>query len=378
MNRKQMRITIQADGGIQIVDPGFDALPLLRSVNPGFRIQRSPLPGFDQPRFLATRKTGAGHSHAELRKMSEAELWAIHRSVSQTRMTDKKLGAGSDMASLLDLKIELAKRILTHCCLCGHRCGINRLSGEHGLCGLGAESFMVESYIHIAEESPINPSLMLTLSGCGLDCIFCQQPNYRFPQTGSGISLNAFTWDTLNLRGARSLSFIGGNPDESLFAILSFLRTAPPDWKLPVVWNCHSYASRETTELLSSIVDAYVPDFKYGCDDCAIQLSGAPDYPEIATAAISAMVAQNVPVFVRLLILPGHTDCCHIPVMNALSGMDQRLLRVSLRGQYDPKNLRSDVHTPLCPLNMARRPTFDEISQVSAHAHRLELPLIVA
>ena len=366
-----MRITIHSDGGIQIVDPGFDALPLLRSVNPGFRIQRSPLPGFGLPRFLATRKTGAGYSHAEIREMSEPELWAIHRSVNQTRMMGKQPGTDTDEASLLDLKIEMAHRLLTHCCLCGHRCGVNRLSGERGLCRLGAESFLVESYVHIAEEPPINPSLMVTLSGCGLNCIFCQQPDYRFPQADSGISLNAFTWDTLNQRGARSLSFIGGNPDESLFAILNFLRTAPPDWKLPVVWNCHAYASKEVTELLCGIVDAFVPDFKYGCDDCSRKLSGASGYPEIAASAISAMVAQNVPVFVRLLILPGHTDCCHLPVLNALSGMNRRLLWVSPRGQYNPKNLKSDTD-----VNLSRRPSVEEINRVTAHARRLELPLI--
>lgn len=371
MNRKQMCITIHSDGGIQIVDPGFDALPLLRSVNPEFHIQRSPLPGFDLPQFLATRKTATGYSQAEIRIMSEPELWTLHRTTKQIRLMGTQPGTDSNEASLLDLKIELAYRLLGHCCLCGHRCGVNRLSGELGLCGLGTEAFVVESYVHIAEEPPINPSLMMTLSGCGLNCIFCQQPDYRFPQKDFGISLNVSTWNHLNTRGARSLSFIGGNPDESLFAILNFLRTAPQDWKLPIVWNCHAYASKETMELLCGIVDAFVPDFKYGCDYCARNLSGAPNYPEIAASAISAMLNMKVPVFVRLLILPGHTDCCHLPVLNMLSGMNQHLLWISLRSQYNPQNLRSDMDS-----NLFRRPSVQEIYQVEAHARILELPLI--
>lgn len=370
MNR-QMRITIHSDGSLAIVDPGFDALPLLRSVNPDFRIQRAPLPAFYRPKFQTARKITVGYSQAGIRNKPESDLWEIHRAVIQAAMIGQQAEALSGQASLLDLKIELAQRLLTHCCLCGHRCGVNRWAGERGRCGLGRGAFLMDTYVHIAEEPPINPSLMMTLAGCGLTCVFCQHPEYRDLTNDSGIPLNATVWEKLNTRGARSLSFIGGNPDESLFAILSCLRTAPPDWRLPLVWNCHAYTSEETTDLLAGIVDAFVPDFKYGCTDCSLRLSGAPGYPETAGLSISAMIKQNVPVFVRLLVLPGHVDCCHIPVLDSLAGMDSALLWISLRGQYNPEYLISDADTRL-----TRRPSAEEIMRVAAHAHYLDLSLI--
>ncbi|MGH8560224.1 MAG: hypothetical protein ACRESZ_22785 [Methylococcales bacterium] len=42
-------------------------------------------------------------------------------------------------------------------------------------------------------------------------------------------------WRRMDTTGARSMSFVGGNPDESLYAILRFLTDMPADWTLPVV-----------------------------------------------------------------------------------------------------------------------------------------------
>lgn len=167
------------------------------------------------------------------------------------------------------------------------------------------------------------------------------------------------------------MTFIGGNPDESLFAILDFLNAAPSNWKLPVVWNCHGYASTETLALLHGIVDAFVPDFKYGSDNCAKALSNAPDYPGIAASAVSAMLLQDVPVIVRMLVLPGHSDCCHIPVLETLSAMDQCLLRISLRGQYDPACLKSTEHKDL-----NRKVSVAEMSRIADHAHHFGVRLV--
>lgn len=127
---------------------------------------------------------------------------------------------------------------------------------------------IASSLIHIAEEPPINPSLLLSLSGCGLRCRYCQQAALLDPASVDGEQLDAAMWEKLCIDGARSLSFIGGNPDESLYAVLRFLATAPSNWELPVVWNCHAYGTPETMRLLDGLVDVYVPDFKYGDEYC--------------------------------------------------------------------------------------------------------------
>lgn len=181
--------------------------------------------------------------------------------------------------SLLTIKIELAHRILSNCHLCFHRCCVDRIHGERGVCGLGVDAVVAHSFVHIAEEPQVNPSLLISLTGCGLHCPYCQQWEFLDPEY-PGERLDANLWDRIDVAGARSISFIGGNPDESLYAILCFLMDAPPDWSLPVVWNCNGYASPETVRLLEGLVGCYLPDFKYG-NDSALCFSMLRDTPQL-------------------------------------------------------------------------------------------------
>jgi uncharacterized Fe-S radical SAM superfamily protein PflX len=117
---------------------------------------------------------------------------------------------------------------------------------------------------------------------------------------------------------------------------LRYLRTAPPDWQLPVVWNCHAYSTSETLSLLTGVADAYIPDLKYGSDECGRRWSSVPDYPRIARECIEVMLTRDVPVIVRILVLPGHYKCCHAPTIEFLNSVNSDNLVVSIRGQYAP------------------------------------------
>jgi putative pyruvate formate lyase activating enzyme len=230
---------------------------------------------------------------------------------------------------------------------------------------------VAEHFVHIAEEAPVNPSLLLNLAGCGLRCRFCQQGALLNPAQVIGEPLTPALWGALSTHGARSLSFVGGNPDESLDAILRFLAATPVDWRLPLVWNCHAYGTLETVALLEGVVDAYVPDFKYGTEACGRRLSGVRQYPATARAAVAAMLAQGVPVIVRILVLPGHFECCHAPVLDWLATLGGARLFVSVRGQYCP-----DWQITARDGALARRPRSEETEVVRARARRLGLSLL--
>lgn len=332
-----LRVRVDDQGALEIVDPGWDCLELLQSVEPGFRPRWEPFPSCVAPRFLRARVRPCGRSIHEIKEMPLDELWTAHTHAMQGRRNDSTKLPSGDQATLLDLKIEIAQRVLTRCMLCAHRCGVNRTAGEIGVCRLGAEGTVAEHFVHIGEEAPINPSLILNLAGCGLRCRYCQQGAILDPAKVIGERLDGSLWGKLDTEGARSLSFVGGNPDESLGAIVGFLASAPQDWALPVIWNSHAYATPETLTLLDGLVDAHVPDYKYGNETCGLRLSGARDYPVIAASAIQAMLAQEVPVIVRILVLPGHVECCHRPALESLAGLrDNGTLLISLRGQYCP------------------------------------------
>ena len=183
--------------------------------------------------------------------------------------------------------------------------------------------------------------------------------------------LDAGLWDRLNWTGARSLSFVGGNPDESLFAILKFLRAVPSEWHLPIVWNCHAYGAPTVLELLEGVVDVFLPDVKYGNDRCGLRLSGVNGYVGAAQTSLTAMLRQMVPVIVRVLVLPGHTACCHLPVLNRLKALDSPYLFASIRGQYSP-----DFRITADDAALSRRVASDESSAVLQYAAGLGLRLI--
>jgi putative pyruvate formate lyase activating enzyme len=330
MRRSELRVRVDQQGGLEIVDPGFDCLDLLRAVDPAFRIHQAALPEPGLPSFIRLRRRTAGIARDQLTRLATPDLVELHDKAMRSQLTNI---AG---ASLLDLKVEIAHRYLRSCRLCGHRCGVDRAGLEVGLCGLGREAIVAEQFVHIAEEPPINPSLVVNLTGCGLRCRYCQQWKLLDTPQVAGDLLELALWPALDTVGARSISFAGGNPDESLFAILGFLNGAPEGWSLPVVWNNHAYCTPEALRLLEGVVDIYLPDLKYGNNDCGRRWSGVPDYFDVARQAITQMLDHKVPVIVRMLVLPGHVDCCHRPALEWLAEAAAANLSLSVRTQYCP------------------------------------------
>lgn len=374
MRRSSLRVHVDDSGSVEIIDPGLAELPLLREIDSSFAVRTDRLPGFSAPKLHATR---ARHTRVELeaaRGLSTSALWDIHDECmrkfeveSGTTLRNKE-----PFASQLDIKTLLAQRMLRRCDLCARRCNVDRTRGELGVCGLGAAAYVAEHFVHISEESPINPSLVLNLHGCGLRCRYCQQHAILAPRIRGSVRLDARFWQQLDITGARSLSFVGGNPDESLPAILKFLDATPADWRLPIVWNNHAYSTPEVVRLLDGIIDAYVPDLKYMNERCGKRLSGVAKYPETAANAIREMLYQRVPVFVRVLVLPRHNDCCHLPAMEFLSGLSGfENLFVSIRGQYSP-----DWKIGARDGELHRRPHASEIQHVTKRATDLGLRII--
>ena len=61
---------------------------------------------------------------------------------------------------------------------------------------------------------------------------------------------------------------------------------------IPVVWNSSGYDSIEMLRRLDGLVQVYMPDLKYLSPETAKRYSAAPDYPDVATAAIDEMFRQ--------------------------------------------------------------------------------------
>ena len=209
---------------------------------------------------------------------------------------------------------------LSPCRLCPNECGVDRLSGEKGLCQVGDKP-MVSSYgPHFGEEGPLvgfGGSGTIFFTYCNLSCVYCQ--NWEISHLGEGEEISvkdlARIMLLLRARGCHNLNFV--TPTHQVPFIVEALKLAAEEGlRLPLVYNCGGYESVETLRLLEGIVDIYMPDFKYADEKVAAKLSKVKGYPQKAKEALKEMhrqvgdlvLEEGLAVrglLVRHLVLPG-------------------------------------------------------------------------
>jgi putative pyruvate formate lyase activating enzyme len=197
---------------------------------------------------------------------------------------------------------ELIRRIragyarLASCDLCPHACGVNRLAGETGICGGGRSPRIASASIHHGEEPPISGSRgsgTIFLSGCTLNCRFCQNFPISQLRNGTDLSTGLLAAKMLGLqkKGAHNVNFV--TPSHFTPQILAALYLAiRKGFHLPIVWNTSGYERLDTLRLLDGVVDIYLPDMKYASEHEAQALSAAPGYPALNRMAVAEMLRQ--------------------------------------------------------------------------------------
>ncbi len=323
--RRKIKVYLMPNGEAHFVDPGLEHLPLLQRLNPEFKIKMVWPPHDFVPNLAQTKGVSTGLTFGDLAHADDDLIWKLHGDGLGGKLSFEKTGS----ASLLDLKIELAKRELLDCRLCGQCCGINRFLNP-GKCGLREAAYVAESFLHIGEEVVLTPTGTFKIFGCGLNCAGCQAFEIIHVKeevmAKQGQLLDATVWTSCpDFKIAATIEFVGGNPSERLYPILKVLDDMPPNLSSkPLVWNDHSYTAPIVYEILNGVVDVYLPDFK-GCDGCTERISKVKGYWEYATASIKNMLKQRARIIVRVLVLPGHFECCHKPSLEWLAQYRDRL-----------------------------------------------------
>lgn len=147
-------------------------------------------------------------------------------------------------------------------------------------------------------------------------------------------------------QGAECIEFV--TPTHYTERLAEILRRVKPRLNIPIVWNSGGYESVESLRMLEGLVDVYLPDFKYFDNEIARAYSSAPDYLEIASAALGEMLRQTGKpimsedgrllrgVILRHLVLPGHR-ADSIAVLNHIAdSFGAESLLLSLMSQYTP------------------------------------------
>ena len=254
------------------------------------------------------------------------------------------------------------------CDWCPLNCGADRANGKRGLCGADDKLLVARSDLHFWEEPPISGlqggpkrglgpgSGTVFFSNCNMKCIYCQ--NYKISGVsteviGKEVGLENLVAEMLKLqaKGAMNINFVTGSHYRS--HIITAVRDAKSKGlSLPIVWNSSGYESIASIYALSSTVDVWLPDFKYGTDDIAklFSYNKVSNYVETTLEAIDAMLSLSGKIkfdtyqdnlrmisgiIVRHLILPGHLDNS----FKALKLLYQNFgneIKYSIMNQYTP------------------------------------------
>ena len=235
-----------------------------------------------------------------------------------------------------------------NCTLCPRACGTDRSSGR-GFCGVGNAAMVCRAAPHYGEEPCISGtrgSGTVFFAGCNLRCVFCQ--NRAISRGAAGEALTAAQLRDVFLRlrdcGVHNINLV--TPTHFSDVIAEAL--AGITLGIPVVWNCGGYESVETLRQLEGLVQVYMPDFKYADAALAARYSAAPDYPQVALAALREMFRQTGPfemdddgilqrgLLVRHLILPDAAENT-LRVIDAVEdNLPARGILFSLMSQYTP------------------------------------------
>jgi len=313
--------------------------------------------------------------------MTMEELWQEHdclRPKLSEKIAESKESDSSPAPpvkpefNFLDLKCELANRILHECVFCEWRCKIDRVKyAREGACHLNSTARVATFFRHFGEEPPLvdrNGSGTIFFTSCTFRCQFCQ--NYDIsqnPEAGAPLSPRQLSLIIKSLRseGAANINLVGGEPTPNLHVILASLSLTAVN--VPILWNSNMYLTPEAMEILADVVDIWLPDFKWGNDRCAVNYSRIIKYFEVISRN-HAMAYQNGDMIIRHLVMPGHVECCTKPILDWVAE-NCPLALVNLMGQYRPEYLV--LREPRKYAEIARRPTADEVRRARDYADEL-------
>ena len=265
------------------------------------------------------------------------------------------------------------------CFDCPVKCGADRALGL-GACKAPEQFVVAHADLHFWEEPCISGQTgtgAIFFGGCNLNCVYCQNSLISHTGRGQKVSFEQLKNLILNLieQKACSISFV--TPSHYTTQLKEFLTELKPFLKVPVVYNSSGYDDVESLKKLNGLIDAYLPDFKYGDANLAKTYGAREDYPVVAQKAIRQMFVQQPVtefdddgiikkgVIVRHLVLPNAIENTK-KVLKMLANIDKNAY-VSLMSQYFPAGRAENFK------DLSRKITQEEYDQAIEYFFELGL-----
>jgi putative pyruvate formate lyase activating enzyme len=389
----------------------------------------------------------------DLRLASEEDLWEEYRNLTNTFLQTWKtvrsgdLNTVSDLSmqkrpSLMDLNVELVKRMLTHCNFCRWNCQVDRSSDQtvedanrveekiknkHGTCQLESTPNVSSYFHHHGEELVFRGNMgsgIILFTSCNMRYSFCQNRDISTDKSNSILItpdlLALMIWQ-LRMEGCHNTNWVGGDPTIHLHTIvqaisildsfrmpntnikkekqqdLDYIEAIKADnnfssyistlkmnseyafykkrfFNSPQLWNSNFFISEGTMCILRSLMDAWLPDFKFGPGKCALDLSRTPWYWETITKNLKLIHEWEEDFIIRHLVMPNHVECCTKPVLEWIA-RNMPEVPINIMDQYYPDNLCDPSSSKYRKRygEIARSPTKEEIITSYQYAKDLGL-----
>ncbi len=274
-------------------------------------------------------------------------------------------------SNFLDVKIALAQNYLKECVFCENQCKVDRTSGKVGICGVSEIASLASAFEHMGEESILVPSGTIFFNGCTFHCVFCQnwdisqewpKGNWNTLLKVDGEQLAGIA-NRLFASGVKNINYVGGDPTSNLHVILESLKYL--NVNLCQLWNSNFYNSVEAMNLLLDVMDLWLPDFKYGNDECAKKYSKIENYVQVLQRNLKiAHDEGSGEIIIRHLVLPNHVKCCSKPILDWLAKNAPNAV-VNIMAQYRPE------YKAMKYPEITRRPSGEEMREVRSYATEL-------
>jgi putative pyruvate formate lyase activating enzyme len=228
--------------------------------------------------------------------------------------TEGRLKYRAGRAALAAGRVEAARGSLSCCQLCAHHCGVDRRFAAAGKCHAGANARVFSAQMEVSDELSIAPTFAIAFAGCDLRCAFCITGRESWnARAGEPLDVAALaSRANASLRaGTRTVMILGGEPTIFLPDALALVAHLPDTATL--VWKTNAHGSSAARTWLDGVFDVWIADYKFGNDQCASQLARVPAYTQVVQENLR-WAAREHRLIVRHLLMPGHVECCWLPV----------------------------------------------------------------
>lgn len=223
---------------------------------------------------------------------------------------------------------------LEKCELCEHRCGVNRLEGETGVCRI------VMPTVASATLHPAPPeSYTVFMAGCNFKCLNCQnwtisqvpdngfsQRGYENPEELANECVSQLNSRSARLMGADRVFFSGGEPTIHLpyiEKVVEKARESAPDTR--VNFDTNGYMTEESLKRVLAFATSITYDLKAFHDEIHLALTGARAAPVLRNASHIGRHAREKIWEYRIVVIPDINEDEIRPLTEFIADIDPTL-----------------------------------------------------